>query len=85
MKNQLFTVALVLVSVFSQAQKIKVKKNQILVDEKAIAKIDDKKRIYTVSTLNDEPKFTAEVKSKKFTSNNILVCSFGGQLFFNLF
>ena len=83
MKNQLFTVALILMSVFSQAQKIKVKKNQILVDEKAIAKIDDKKRIYTVSTLNDEPKFTAEVKSKRFsdgsTSTWILISDINNQ------
>lgn len=78
MKKTLLTIVFVAVSVLSQAQKIKVKKDQILLDDKAIAKIDNKKRIYTVSTLADEPKFTAEVKTKRFTdgsSTNWIVLS----------
>lgn len=62
MRKQIMTVALVLISLVSQAQNFKIKGNKIVIDDKAIALIDNKKALYTISSLDKTPKMTVEVK-----------------------
>jgi hypothetical protein len=56
MRKQIMTVALVLISLVSQAQNFKIKGNKIFIDDKAIALIDNKKALYTISSL-DKPRW----------------------------
>jgi len=56
------TVALVLISMVNQAQNFKIKGGKIVIDDQAIALIDNKKALYTISSLEKTPKMTVEVK-----------------------
>ena len=56
------TVALVLISMVNQAQNFKIKGGKIVIDDQAIALIDNKKALYTISSLEKTSKMTVEVK-----------------------
>ncbi|GIQ60836.1 hypothetical protein Flavo103_39720 [Flavobacterium collinsii] len=62
MRKQIMTIALVLISVVNHAQNFKVKGSKIVIDDQAIALIDNKKALYTISSLDKTPKMTVEVK-----------------------
>lgn len=62
MRKQIMSVVLVLISIVNQAQNFKVKGSKIVIDDQAIALIDNKKALYTISSLDKTPKMTVEVK-----------------------
>ena len=63
MKRILLTTIMALATVFSVAQEIKIKKGKISLDGVEVALLDKKKLVYTISTLDNLPKFSVEMKS----------------------
>lgn len=61
MKTKLVLIATMFASISYFAQEIKIKKGELFLDEKAVAKVDDKGRIYKFSDLSDKLQFTATV------------------------
>ncbi len=61
MKTKLVLIATMFASISLFAQEIKIKKGELFLDEKAVAKVDDKGRIYKFSNLNDKLQFTATI------------------------
>lgn len=66
MKKLIMTIALVLIGLVNQAQNFKVKGNKILIEDQAVALIDNKKALYTISSLDKTPKMTVEVKQIQY-------------------
>lgn len=60
---------LLLISNYCMAQEVKVKKNEILVNGRAVAKIDRNKIVYTISDLNDRLMMTAIITNKTPLNN----------------
>lgn len=61
--KKIITLGFLFLSLMSFAQEIDIKRGKILIDEKPIALIDKEKRsIYTISTLEEEPKFMVAYK-----------------------
>lgn len=52
-----------LATAFSVAQEIKIKKGKISLDGVEVAMLDKKKLVYTISTLDNVPKFSVEMKN----------------------
>ncbi|WP_430611992.1 hypothetical protein [Flavobacterium sp. JP2137] len=55
-------IAVMLVSSVVQAQRISVKKGQVLLDKKAAVLVSTKKNVYTISSLEGQSMFSAEAK-----------------------
>lgn len=62
MKNNILTVLIVLISAFGFAQKIKIDKGEIKLDEKTIAYIEGKKPLFKISNLNKNYTVTVQLK-----------------------
>jgi hypothetical protein len=71
MKLKFLPVALVAVSTFVYAQEIKVKKGEIQIDGKSVAKIDKEKNNYKISDLSGKALFTAAITSQTPLNNNV--------------
>ena len=69
MKLKFLTLALLLFSIFSSAQEVKVKRCEIQLDGKSIAKIDKDKYTYTISDLSGKALFTAKITDKTPLNN----------------
>ena len=63
MKRIFLTTIMALVTVLSVAQEIKIKKGKISLDGIEVALLDKKKLVYTISTLDNVPKFSVEMKN----------------------
>lgn len=63
-KTKLLFITMLLVSFLGFSQEVKVKKGEIQVNGKSIAKIDKKDGIYTISDLNNKPLFTAIITNR---------------------
>ena len=63
MKKNILTVIIVLISISGFAQKIKIDKGEIKLDEKTIGYIEGKKPIFKIYSLDKSYAFTAELKS----------------------
>jgi len=63
MKNYFLTILVLLYTVFSFAQKIKIEKGEIKLDEKTVGYIEGKKPIFTIYNLDKSYSVTAEIKS----------------------
>lgn len=61
MKSKILVVALMLVGILSFSQEVKVKKSEIQINGKSVAKIDKEKTIYTISDLSGKALFTATI------------------------
>ncbi len=71
MKLKFLPIALVAVSTFVYAQEIKVKKGEIQIDGKSVAKIDKEKNNYKISDLSGKALFTATITSQTPLKNNV--------------
>lgn len=71
MKLKFLPIALVTVSTFVYAQEVKVKKGEIQIDGKSVAKIDKEKNNYTISDLSGKALFTATITSQTPLKNNV--------------
>jgi hypothetical protein len=71
MKLKLLPIAMVAVSTFVYAQEVKVKKGEIQIDGKAVAKIDKEKNNYTISDLSGKALFTATITNETPLKNTI--------------
>ncbi len=71
MKIKLALVATMFASVSVLAQEIKVKKGEIQIDGKSVAKIDKEKNNYTISDLSGKALFTATITSQTPLKNNV--------------
>lgn len=71
MKIKLALVATMFASVSLFSQEIKVKKGEIQIDGKSIAKIDKEKNNYTISDLSGKALFTATITSQTPLKNNV--------------
>ncbi|MCY0976642.1 hypothetical protein PGH12_05695 [Chryseobacterium wangxinyae] len=71
MKLKFLPIALVAVSTFVYAQEVKVKKGEIQIDGKSVAKIDKEKNNYTISDLSGKALFTATITSQTPLKNNV--------------
>ena len=63
MKNYFLTLLVLLYTVFSFAQKIKIDKGEIKLDEKTVGYIEGKKPVFTIYNLDKSYSVTAEIKS----------------------
>ncbi|WP_419487075.1 hypothetical protein [Chryseobacterium bernardetii] len=61
MKIKLIIATAMFVSISAFSQEIKIKKGELLLDDKVVAKVDDKKNVYSFSDLNGQPKFNVKV------------------------
>lgn len=66
----IITICFTLISYFTFAQEISIKKGKILFDDKEVALIDKKKKIFTISTLDNSSSFNF-VKSDEKLSNGV--------------
>lgn len=64
MKLRFLPLAMVAVSTFVYAQEVKVKKGEIQIDGKSVAKIDKEKNNYTISDLSGKALFTATITNQ---------------------
>lgn len=64
MKLKILFAVLTLVSILSFSQEVKVKKGEIQVNGKSVAKIDKEKMIYTISDLSGKALFTATITNQ---------------------
>lgn len=64
MKLKFIPIAMVVASTFVYAQDVKVKKGEIQINGKSVAKIDKEKNIYTISDLSGKALFTATITDK---------------------
>jgi hypothetical protein len=64
MKSKILFVALMLVSILTFSQEVKVKKGEIQINGKSVAKIDKEKTIYTISDLSGKALFTATITNQ---------------------
>ena len=64
MKIKSFLVATMFASISFFAQEVKVKKGEIQIDGKSVAKIDKEKNIYTISDLSGKSLFTATITNQ---------------------
>lgn len=70
MRTKLLIIVLLVYSL-AQAQRIAVKKGQVLLDKKAVVQLTTKKNIYTISTLEGQEVFSAEAKFLELKSGDI--------------
>ncbi|EKT3957807.1 hypothetical protein NTJ28_001801 [Flavobacterium psychrophilum] len=63
MKKIFLTTMMAFVTVLSVAQEIKIKKGKISLDGVEVALLEKKKLVYTISTLDNIPKFSVEMKN----------------------
>ena len=61
MKSKIYILAIMLFSVLVFSQEVKVKKGEIQIDGKSVAKIDKEKTVYTISDLSGKPLFKAVI------------------------
>lgn len=61
MNTKIFVISTMFVGISAFSQEIKIKKGELLLDDKVVAKVDDKKNVYSFSNLNGEPKFSIKV------------------------
>ena len=61
MKSKIYILAVMLFSVLVFSQEVKVKKGEIQIDGKSVAKIDKEKSVYTISDLSGKPLFKAVI------------------------
>ena len=61
MKSKIYILAVMLFSVLVFSQEVKVKKGEIQIDGKSVAKIDKEKTVYTISDLSGKPLFKAVI------------------------
>ncbi|MDC8102668.1 hypothetical protein [Chryseobacterium rhizosphaerae] len=61
MMKKLLLTAVLFVSISAFSQEIKIKKGELLLDNKAVAKVDDKGRLYKFSDMNGKLQFDATV------------------------
>lgn len=61
MKIKLVIATAMFVSISAFSQEIKIKKGELFLDEKAVAKVEDKKNVYSFSDMNGQPKFSIKV------------------------
>ncbi len=61
MNTKIFVISTLLVGISAFSQEIKIKKGELLLDDKAVAKVEDKKEVYNFSDLNGQPKFSVKV------------------------
>lgn len=71
MKIKLVLVATMFASVSVFSQEVKVKKGEIQIDGKSVAKIDKEKNNYTISDLSGKALFTATITSQTPLKNNV--------------
>ncbi|MDO3425480.1 hypothetical protein QWT87_11315 [Chryseobacterium sp. APV1] len=64
MRLKFLPIAMVAVSTFAYAQEVKVKKGEIQIDGKSVAKIDKEKNNYTISDLLGKALFTATITNQ---------------------
>lgn len=64
MKSKILFLVSVILAGFGYSQTVKVKKGEIQVNEKSVAKISREKGIYTISDLSGKPLFTAVITDK---------------------
>jgi hypothetical protein len=62
MKKLITTTVITLLSIYGFAQEIKIKKGKISLDGTEIAMLDKNKLVYTISSLDNVPKFSVEIK-----------------------
>ncbi len=61
MKMKLVIATAIFASISAFSQEIKIKKGELLLDDKVVAKVDDKKDVYSFTDLNGQPKFSVKV------------------------
>lgn len=61
MNTKIFVISTMLVGISAFSQEIKIKKGELLLDDKVVAKVEDKKNIYSFSDLNGQLKFSVKV------------------------
>lgn len=61
MNTKIFVISTMLVAISAFSQEIKIKKGELLLDDKVVAKVEDKKEVYSFSDLNGQPKFSVKV------------------------
>ncbi len=61
MNTKIFVISTMLVGISAFSQEIKIKKGELLLDDKVVAKVEDKKEVYSFSDLNGQPKFSVKV------------------------
>lgn len=71
MKIKLVLVATMFASISVFSQEVKVKKGEIQIDGKSVAKIDKEKNNYTISDLSGKALFTATITSQTPLKNNV--------------
>lgn len=71
MKIKLVLVATMFASISVFSQEVKVKKGEIQIDGKSVAKIDKEKNNYTISDLSGKALFTATITSQTPLQNNV--------------
>ncbi|MET3539268.1 hypothetical protein ABID34_004370, partial [Chryseobacterium limigenitum] len=71
MKIKLVLVATMFASVSVFSQEVKVKKGEIQIDGKSVAKIDKEKNNYTISDLSGKALFTATITNETPLKNTV--------------
>jgi len=61
MNTKIFVISTMLVGISAFSQEIKIKKGELLLDDKVVAKVEDKKEVYSFSDLNGQLKFSVKV------------------------
>ncbi|WP_165601811.1 hypothetical protein [Chryseobacterium sp. CBo1] len=61
MNTRLFLIFTIFMTISTFSQEIKIKKGELLLDDKAVAKVSDKGRVYSFSDLNGKPQFSAQM------------------------
>jgi hypothetical protein len=69
MKVKFLVMAFTLASLFSYSQEVKVKKGEIQVNGKSVAKIEKKDKVYSISDLSGKTLFTAAINNKTPLNN----------------
>ncbi len=59
--KRLLVLSMLFLSIFSFSQNVKVKKGEIQVDDKPVAKMEKKDKVYVISSLSGTPLFTAVI------------------------
>ncbi|SEH29667.1 hypothetical protein [Chryseobacterium culicis] len=65
MNTKIFVISTMLVGISVFSQEIKIKKGELLLDDKVVAKVEDKNRVYRFSDMNDKFQFSAAIISPK--------------------
>ncbi|MBE4948007.1 hypothetical protein [Chryseobacterium culicis] len=65
MNTKIFVISTMLVGISAFSQEIKIKKGELLLDDKVVAKVEDKNRVYRFSDMNDKFQFSAAIISPK--------------------